>query len=352
MAGNTFGRIFRITTFGESHGKAVGVVVDGVPALIELDTSDVQLELDRRRPGQSAITTDRAEEDKVEILSGLFEGKTTGTPIAMLVFNKDQRSSDYNSIKDLFRPGHADYTYYKKYGIRDYRGGGRASSRETIGRVCGGAIAKKILKKENISILGYVKQIGNIRAEKYILEDIEKNPIRCPDIDKAKEMVEYVMSIKDKGDSIGGIVEVIIKGLSPGIGEPVFDRLNAELAKAIMSIPAVKGIQFGMGFDCVTMLGSELHDEIGEEGFMSNNSGGTLGGISTGQDVVFNFVVKPPSSILISRSTIDIYGKAAEISTKGRHDPCVAPRVVPIAEAMSAIVVVDLLMIHRARKNL
>lgn len=352
MAGNVFGRIFRITTFGESHGKAVGVVVDGVPASLELDLSDVQYELNRRRPGQSAITTDRAEEDKVEILSGLFEGKTTGTPIAMLVFNKDQKSSDYNNIKDLFRPGHADYTYFKKYGIRDHRGGGRASSRETIGRVCGGAIAKKILKKDNISVLGYVKQIGNIRAEKYILEDIEKNPIRCPDIDKAKEMVEYVMSIKEKGDSIGGIVEIVIKGLSPGIGEPVFDRLNAELAKAIMSIPAVKGIQFGLGFDCVDKLGSELHDEITEKGFLTNNAGGTLGGISTGQDVVFNFVVKPPSSILIPRRTIDIKGNETIVSTKGRHDPCVAPRVVPVAEAMAAIVVVDLLMIHRSRKNL
>lgn len=352
MAGNSFGRIFRITTFGESHGKAVGVVVDGVPALIELDTMDVQLELDRRRPGQSAITTDRAEEDKVEILSGLFEGRTTGTPIAMLVFNKDQRSKDYSSIKDLFRPGHADYTYFKKYGIRDYRGGGRASSRETIGRVCGGAIAKKILKKENITITGYVKQIGNIVAEKYDFDMIEKNPVRCPDIDKSKEMVEYILSVKEKGDSIGGIVEVVIKGLSPGIGEPVFDRLNAELAKAIMSIPAVKGIQFGLGFDCATKLGSELHDEITEKGFVTNNIGGTLGGISTGQDVIFNFVVKPPSSILIPRRTIDIYGKTAEVSTKGRHDPCVAPRVVPVAEAMTAIVVVDLLMVHRARKNL
>lgn len=352
MAGNTFGRLFRITTFGESHGKAVGVIVDGIPALIELEIDDIQKELDRRRPGQSAITTDRAEEDNVEILSGLFEGKTTGTPIAMLVYNRDQRSNDYDSIKDLFRPGHADYTYFKKYGIRDYRGGGRASSRETIGRVCGGAIAKKILKKENITITGYVKQIGNIKAEKYDFDAIEKNPVRCPDIEKSKEMVEYILSIKAKGDSIGGIVEIVIKGLPPGIGEPVFDRLNAELAKAIMSIPAVKGIQFGIGFDCVTKLGSELHDEISEKGFVTNSAGGTLGGISTGQDVLFNFVVKPPSSILLPKRTINIYGKATEIYTKGRHDPCVAPRVVPVAEAMSAIVIVDLLMIHRARKNL
>jgi chorismate synthase len=352
MAGNSFGRLFRITTFGESHGKAVGVVIDGVPSMIELDVCDVQYELDRRRPGQSAITTERAEEDRVEILSGVFEGKTTGTPIAMLVYNKDQRSNDYSNIKDLFRPGHADYTYFKKYGIRDYRGGGRASSRETIGRVCGGAVAKKILKKENIYIMGYVKQIGNIKAEKYDFDVIEKNPARCPDIEKSKEMVEYILSIKNKGDSIGGIVEIVIKGLPPGIGEPVFDRLNAEIAKAIMSIPAVKGIQFGVGFDCVAKLGSELHDEITDKGFLTNNAGGTLGGISTGQDVIFNFVVKPPSSILIPRRTIDIYGKETTAITKGRHDPCVAPRVVPVGEAMTAIVTLDLLMVNRARKNL
>ena len=352
MAGNIFGRIFRITTFGESHGKAVGVIVDGVPSLIELDESDIQLDLNRRRPGQSSITTSRAEEDKVEILSGIFEGKTTGTPVAMLVYNKDQRSKDYDDIKDLFRPGHADYTYFKKYGIRDYRGGGRASSRETIGRVCGGAIAKKILKQLNINIIGYVKQIGNIKAENYDFGEIENNPVRCPDIKKAKEMFDYVLAIKEKGDSIGGIVEVVIKNVPPGVGEPVFDRLNAEISKAIMSIPAVKGIQFGVGFDCVNKLGSELHDELTEEGFATNNAGGTLGGLSSGQDIVFSFVVKPPSSILIPRRTIDVYGKEREISTKGRHDPCVAPRVVPVAEAMTAIVVVDMLMIHKARKIL
>jgi chorismate synthase len=352
MAGNSFGRIFRITTFGESHGKAVGVVVDGVPSLIELNENDIQIDLDRRRPGQSSITTSRAEEDKVEILSGIFEGKTTGTPIAMLVYNKDQRSRDYDGIKDLFRPGHADYTYFKKYGIRDYRGGGRASSRETIGRVCGGAIAKKILKQVKINITGYVKQIGNIKVENYDFSVIEKNPARCPDINKAKEMLEYILTIKEKGDSVGGIVEIVIKGIPIGIGEPVFDKLTAEISKAIMSIPAVKGIQFGAGFDCVNKLGSELHDELTEEGFATNNTGGTLGGLSSGQDIVFNFVVKPPSSILIPKRTIDIYGKETEIFTKGRHDPCVAPRVVPVAEAMAAIVVLDLLMIHKARKIL
>ncbi len=352
MAGNSFGRIFRITTFGESHGKAVGVVVDGVPSLIELNENDIQIDLDRRRPGQSSITTSRAEEDKVEILSGIFEGKTTGTPIAMLVYNKDQRSRDYDGIKDLFRPGHADYTYFKKYGIRDYRGGGRASSRETIGRVCGGAIAKKILKQVKINITGYVKQIGNIKVENYDFSVIEKNPARCPDINKAKEMLEYILTIKEKGDSVGGIVEIVIKGIPLGIGEPVFDKLTAEISKAIMSIPAVKGIQFGAGFDCVNKLGSELHDELTEEGFATNNTGGTLGGLSSGQDIVFNFVVKPPSSILIPKRTIDIYGKETEIFTKGRHDPCVAPRVVPVAEAMAAIVVLDLLMIHKARKIL
>ena len=352
MAGNSIGKIFRITTFGESHGKAVGVVVDGVPSNLKLTEADIQKELDRRRPGQSMITTARQEEDKVEILSGLFEGKTTGTPVAMLVFNKNQKTEDYNNIKDLFRPGHADYTYYKKYGIRDYRGGGRASSRETIGRVCGGAIAKKILEREKIRIIGYVKQVGYIKVEKFDYDVIELNAVRCPDMETSKEMINLILKVKEKGDSIGGIVEIVIKNVPPGLGEPVFDKLNANIAKAIMSIPAVKGIQFGIGFKAAEMCGSEVNDEIDKSGFLSNNAGGILGGISTGQDIVFNFVIKPPSSIMIKRKTINIIGEEKTIITEGRHDPCVAPRVVPVAEAMTAIILTDMLMLNKVVKIL
>ena len=351
MAGNSFGRIFRITTFGESHGKAVGVIVDGCPSGLELEEKDIQMELDRRKPGQSKITTARKESDKVEILSGVFEGKTTGTPIAMIVFNEDQRTRDYGKIKDKFRPGHADYTYFMKYGIRDYRGGGRASARETVGRVCGGAIAKKILSKYNINVKGYVIQIGDIKAEEKDFDFIEKNPVRCADKYKASDMEELILKVKKQGNSIGGIVEITISGLPVGLGEPVFDRLNADLAKAIMSMPAIKGIEFGEGFNVVNKLGSENNDEICSYGFLSNNAGGTLGGISSGQDVVFRFAIKPTSSILIEKKSIDIFGNDIIVRTEGRHDPCLAPRAVPIAEAMSALVVVDHIFIHNARLN-
>lgn len=351
MAGNSFGKIYKFMTFGESHGKAVGVVVDGCPSGLELSESDIQVELDRRRPGQSEITTPRDEEDEVEILSGVFEGRTTGTPICMLVRNKNQISKDYNNVKDLFRPGHADYTYFMKYGIRDYRGGGRSSSRETIGRVCAGAIAKKILRKKNIEIIGHVLQVGKIKAKTFNKEDIEKNPVRCADIDAAKNMFDFILETKKKGDSVGGIVEIIIKGVPVGVGEPVFDRLNAVLAKGIMSIPAVKGIEFGVGFKAAEMYGSENNDEMSPYGFYSNNAGGTLGGISTGQDIIFRFVVKPASSILIPKRTIDIYGNEKMVVTEGRHDPCVAPRVVPIAESMAACVLLDLLLIDSAVKQ-
>ena len=350
MAGNSFGTIFNITTFGESHGIGLGVIIDGCPSGIKISTGDIQKELDRRRPGQSEITTPRDEKDKVEIISGVFEGKTTGTPIAMIVYNKNQKSKDYDKIKDLFRPGHADYTYYKKYNIRDYRGGGRASSRETIGRVCAGAVARKILELKDIHIYGYVKQVGPIKVEKINIEEIEQNSVRCPDNKKAEEMVNFILETRQKGNSIGGIVEIIIKGLPAGIGEPVFDKLNANLAKAILSIPAVKGIQFGAGFKVAEMYGSDVNDEITKKGFLSNNAGGTLGGISTGQNIVFNFPVKPPSSILVSRKTIDKNGEETTVITEGRHDPCVAPRVVPIAEAMSALVIIDMILLDSSRK--
>ncbi|MCX8083655.1 MAG: chorismate synthase [Calditerrivibrio sp.] len=347
MAGNSFGRIFRITTFGESHGKAVGVVVDGCPSRIDLSESDIQAELDRRRPGQSELTTPRQEEDKVEILSGVFEGVTTGTPICMVVYNMNQKSKDYDAVKNLFRPGHADYTYQMKYGIRDYRGGGRSSSRETIGRVCAGAIAKKILKKYNIDIFGYVKQVGTVKGHRIARDFVEKNPIRMADPDVYRQAYELILEVKQRGDSVGALIEVIISGVPVGLGEPVFDRINAELAKAIMSIPAVKGIEFGAGFSVVESFGSQNNDEITPYGFMSNNAGGTLGGISSGQDIVFRFAVKPPSSILVPKKTIDLFGNPKEIVTEGRHDPCVAPRVVPIAEAMAALVLVDFMMINK-----
>jgi len=347
MAGNSFGRIFRITTFGESHGKAVGVVVDGVPSKIPLCEEDVQKELNRRKPGQSEITTPRNEDDIVEIVSGVFEGMTTGTPICMIVYNQNQRSKDYDKVKNLFRPGHADYTYYMKYGMRDYRGGGRSSSRETIGRVCAGALAKKILSKYNIDIFGYVKQVGKVKGEKVVKEFVEQNPVRMADPEKYKVAYDLILETKNRGDSVGALIEVIISGVPVGLGEPVFDRLNAELAKAIMSIPAVKGIEFGAGFSVVESFGSINNDEITPYGFMSNNAGGTLGGISSGQDIIFRFAIKPPSSILIEKDTIDIMGNPKKIITEGRHDPCVAPRVVPIAEAMSAIVLVDFMMINK-----
>ncbi|AEI15610.1 chorismate synthase [Flexistipes sinusarabici DSM 4947] len=350
MSGNSFGKIFRITTFGESHGPAVGVVLDGCPAGLELHEDDIQKELDRRRPGQSEITTPRDEADKVEILSGVFEGKTTGTPVCMVVYNKNQQSKDYGDVKNLFRPGHADYTYFMKYGIRDYRGGGRSSSRETIGRVAAGAVAKKLLSLKDIKITGYVKQIGTVKGEKFDEDFIERNPVRCADSEKYQEMKNYILKAKDRGDSVGGIVEVIIRGVEPGLGEPVFDRLNADLAKAILSLPAVKGIEFGRGFDVVYACGSENNDEISPHGFLSNNAGGTLGGISTGQDIVFRFPVKPASSILIPKQTIDKFGNSREVVTKGRHDPCVAPRVVPVAEAMASLVIVDSLMINKNKK--
>ncbi len=333
MYSNSYGECFRITTFGESHGAAVGVIIDGCPSGLELNNDDIQKELDRRKPGQSKVSTLRKEDDMVEILSGVFEGKTTGTPIALIVKNMSQRSQDYNEIKDLFRPGHADFTYFKKFGIRDYRGGGRASAREIKG----------------IDIFGFIVQIENVKAENFDKEFIEQNPVRTADRQAYPLMEEAILKAKKELDSVGGVVELCIKNIPAGIGEPVFDRLNARLAYAIMSIPAVKGVEFGAGFKAASMRGNENNDEITPDYFLSNNSGGTLGGISSGQDIVLRFAVKPTSSILIPKKTIDINGQPKEIVTKGRHDPCVAPRGVVVAEAMAALTIVDMMMIHTGR---
>ena len=350
MSGNTFGKIFRVTTFGESHGKALGCVIDGCPPNIKIDESDIQKDLNRRKPGQSKYTTQRKEDDKVEILSGIFNGVTTGTPITLIIFNKDQKSKDYSEIKNKFRPGHADFTYQKKYGIRDYRGAGRSSARETVARVAAGAIAKKYLNKINkTKIFGYVSQLGDITPDKIKLTDIENNAFFFPDANKISELEKYLMSIRKSGDSIGAKVTIIGKNIPIGIGEPVFDKLDAMLAQGMMSINAVKGVEIGAGFDVVTQKGSEARDEIVPKGFLSNFSGGTLGGISTGQDLKVNIALKPTSSILVPGKTIDIKNKPTTIRTKGRHDPCVGIRAVPIADAMMAFTLCDLYLRHKAQ---
>jgi len=352
MSGNTFGKIFRVTTFGESHGKALGCVIDGCPPSIKIDESDIQKDLDRRKPGQSKYTTQRKEDDKVEILSGVFNGVTTGTPIALLIFNKDQKSKDYSEIKSKFRPGHADFTYQKKYGIRDYRGAGRSSARETVARVAAGAIAKKYLQKVNrTKIFGYVSQLGEITPSVIKTKDIETNPFFFPDNKKVPELEKYITSIRKAGDSIGAKVSIVGKNIPVGLGEPVFDKLDALLAQAMMSINAVKGVEIGAGFDVVNQKGSEARDEITPKGFLSNFSGGTLGGISTGQDLKVNIALKPTSSILIPGKTIDEKNKPTTVRTKGRHDPCVGIRAVPIAEAMMALTLCDLYLRHKAQNK-
>ena len=352
MSGNTFGKIFKVTTFGESHGKALGCIIDGCPPNLKIDESDIQRDLDRRKPGQSKYTTQRKEDDKIEILSGVFNGLTTGTPIALLIYNKDHKSKDYSEIKNKFRPGHADYTYQKKYGIRDYRGAGRSSARETVARVAAGAIAKKYLSKINkTKIFGYVSQLGEIKAESIKISDIEKNPFFFPDKKKILELEEYLTGIRKSGDSIGAKVTIIGKNIPIGLGEPVFDKLDALLAQGMMSINAVKGVEIGAGFDVVSQKGSEARDEITPKGFSSNFSGGTLGGISTGQDLHVNIALKPTSSILIPGKTIDQKNKPTTIRTKGRHDPCVGIRAVPIAEAMMALTLCDLYLRHKAQNK-
>lgn len=354
MSGSSYGRIFRVTTWGESHGEAVGVVVDGCPPELELSEEDIQHELDRRRPGVSAVTTERQEADEVKILSGVFEGKTLGTPISMLVWNKDVDSRPYEPLKDIARPGQADLSYQQKYGIRDYRGGGRASGRETVARVAAGAIAKKVLASLAIQIIGHVVEVGGIRASDVRIEDIkgnsESNAVRCADLDAASRMEALIKEVKDAGDSLGGIVEVIALGVPAGLGEPVFDKLDAELAKALMGIGAVKGVEIGAGFEAAKLKGSEMNDEIyiGAEGRIrtrTNNAGGLLGGISIGEPVVCRIAVKPTSSISKPQRSVDMQKmEGVEIEIKGRHDPCICPRIVPVAEAMVALVLVDHLL--------
>ncbi|MDX8403122.1 MAG: chorismate synthase [Mariprofundaceae bacterium] len=352
MSGSSFGQIFRVATAGESHGAALVAIVEGCPAGIELNESDIQPDLDRRKPGQSKYTTQRKEDDIVEILSGVFEGKTTGCPIGLLIRNTDQRSKDYSEIKDKFRPGHADMTYFEKYGLRDYRGGGRSSARETAVRVAAGAVARKTLATFGITVHGWVDQIGPIKAvlDRFDLAEIEKNPFFCPDAEAAKSMADFMDRLRKEGDSIGAGVSVEAHGLIPGLGEPVFDRLDADIAKAMMSIPAVKGVEIGDGFACVEAKGSEFGDAMRKEGFTSNHAGGVLGGISNGDTIRARLALKPTSSILKSRPTVDVHGNETEIITKGRHDPCVGIRAVPIAEAMLALVLVDHMLRQRASK--
>lgn len=349
MSGNTIGKLFTVTTFGESHGLALGAIVDGCPPGLELSELDLQHDLDRRKPGTSRFTTQRREDDVVKILSGVFEGKTTGTPIGLLIENTDQRSKDYSKIAETFRPMHADYTYQQKYGLRDYRGGGRSSARETAMRVAAGAIAKKYLLTHGIEVRGYLSQLGPIKANKVDWSVIETNPFFCPDADVVPEMEEFMNRLRKSGDSIGARLTIVAKGVKPGLGEPIFDRLDADIAHAMMGINAVKGVEIGAGFGCVEATGSEHRDEITPEGFVGNNAGGILGGISSGQDIVVSIALKPTSSILIPGRTVDIQGQPAEVITTGRHDPCVGIRATPIAEAMLAIVLMDHLLRHRAQ---
>ena len=350
---NKFGKIFTLTTFGESHGKAIGGVIDGCPANKDIDLSIVQFDLDRRKPGQSKIVTQRKESDKVEFLSGIFEGKTTGTPIGFIIVNKDQKSKDYDHIKNIFRPSHADFVYQKKYGIRDYRGGGRSSARETACRVVAGSIAKQILN--DISFKAFVSRVGDVSISsdfsKVNFENIEKNPVRCPDLKKAKEMENLIKSVRKEGDTIGGVVSCIIKNVPVGIGEPVFDKLHAELGKAMLSINAVKGFEYGSGFAGVKMKGSEHNDQYeADESTKTNYSGGIQGGISNGMDIYFNVAFKPVATIMKDQRTIDSKGKETSISGKGRHDPCVVPRAVPIVEAMASLVILDMILINNSKK--
>jgi chorismate synthase len=354
MSGNSFGQLFRVTTWGESHGEALGVVVDGCPSGLELAEEDIQHELDRRRPGVSAITTERKEADMVKILSGVFNGKTLGTPISMLVWNKDIDSSVYEPLKDIARPGQADCSYQLKYGIRDHRGGGRASGRETVARVAAGAIAKKILTGQAVQVIGHVVEIGGIRARKVNVDEItknaESNAVRCADLEAAKSMEALIKEVKEEGDSVGGIVEVLALDVPGGLGEPVFDKLDAELAKALMSIGAVKGVELGAGFDAAKLKGSKMNDEFyiekgGRIRARTNNAGGVLGGISTGEPIVCRLAVKPTSSIAKPQRSVDMQKmEDVEIRITGRHDPCICPRLVPVAEAMVALVLVDSMM--------
>ena len=350
MSGNTFGRIFTVTTFGESHGKALGCIIDGCPPGMALCEDDIQGDLDRRRPGRNRHTTQRNEADRVKILSGVFEGKTTGTPIGLIIENTDQRSKDYGDIKDKFRPGHADYTYQQKYGIRDYRGGGRSSARETTMRVAAGAVARKYLKERlGIEIRGYLSQIGSIELEAKDLGSIDDNAFFCADPSRIDELDQFMDELREQGDSIGAKISILASNVPPGLGEPVFDKLEASLAHGLMSINAVKGVELGAGFRAISQRGSEHRDEMSRDGFSKNDAGGTLGGISSGQDILASIALKPTSSVSIPGKTIDKAGNETEIVTKGRHDPCVGLRATPIAEAMVALVIMDHYLRNRAQ---
>ena len=350
MSGNTFGTLFTVTSFGESHGPALGCIVDGCPPGLMLTEEDIQRDVERRRSGNSKFTSQRKEPDQVKILSGVFEGKTTGTPIGLLVENTDQRSRDYEKIKDRFRPGHADYTYQQKYGFRDYRGGGRSSARETVMRVAAGAIARKYLcERYGVTICGYLAQLGPITLDAVDLNTVDDNPFFCADPSRIAELEQYMINIRREEDSIGARVNVIATGVPPGWGEPIFDRLDAEIAYAMMSINAVKGVEIGAGFASVAQKGSEHRDEMTPAGFATNNAGGVLGGISSGQDIVVSMALKPTSSISLAGNTVDVNGNPIEVSTTGRHDPCVGLRATPIAEAMLALVLMDHALRHRAQ---
>ena len=346
---NTFGHIFRLTTFGESHGKGIGGIIDGFPAGIKIDTDFVQAELNRRKPGQSALTTSRKEDDKVEWMSGIFEGTSTGCPIGFVVWNEQQRSADYEHMKDTFRPSHADFTYFQKYGIRDYRGGGRTSARETVSRVVAGALAKLALKQLGIRIRAYTSQVGNISLDDdytlYNIEDAENNAVRCPDAAKAREMEDLILQVKAAGDTVGGVITCVIEGCPAGLGEPVFDKLHASLGHAMLSINAAKGFEYGSGFRDAGKRGSELNDRFcqkdGRIGTQTNHSGGIQGGISNGQDIYFRVAFKPVATLMQPQQTVDIHGQETTLAAKGRHDPCVLPRAVPIVEAMAAITLLD-----------
>lgn len=350
MSGNTIGKLFTVTSFGESHGPAIGCIVDGCPPGMRLAEADLQVQLERRRTGKTRHTTQRREPDEVHILSGVFEGRTTGAPIGLIIHNQDQRSKDYSQISDTFRPGHADYTYHKKYGLRDYRGGGRSSARETAMRVAAGAIAKKYLRERyNITIRGYLSQLGPIKPERFDWHEVDRNPFFCPDVGKVADLEAYMDALRKEGNSIGARIDVIAQGVPAGLGEPVFDRLDADLAHALMSINAVKGVEIGAGFASVEQKGTEHRDEITPQGFLSNHAGGVLGGITTGQDIVASIALKPTSSIRLPGQSIDLQGQPTEVITTGRHDPCVGIRATPIAEAMLAIVLMDHTLRHRAQ---
>lgn len=352
MSGNTIGKLFAVTSFGESHGPAIGCIVDGCPPGLALCEADMQVDLDRRRPGKSRHTTQRRESDRVKILSGVFEGKTTGTPIGLMIENTDQRSKDYSNIADRFRPGHADYTYQQKYGVRDYRGGGRSSARETAMRVAAGAIAKKFLREiAGIEVRGYLAQLGPIRLEFQSWAAVNENPFFSPNPEKVCEMEVYMDALRKEGNSVGARINVIAQGVPPGLGEPIFDRLDADLAHALMSINAVKGVEIGGGFACIESKGTEFRDEMGPDGFKSNHAGGILGGISSGQAVFASIALKPTSSLRLPGGSVNLNGEAVEVVTKGRHDPCVGIRATPIAEAMMAIVLCDHFLRQRAQNQ-